>query len=235
MRRPFRFLFISLLLLSSLASLTHCQEKKYVEPEPIPLPPGFKEWMFFKEGTFWVYQDSVTGAFDSVVVTRSENEIIAYPDKYDKKKIDEKSERILFETNSSLTGKKYRYVSTSRCFGDWRVDPNAHCFDIRCSDITEGDGGHPFDGNYIFSFQFYRVPVGYIGNHYVQVAVRYNSLQVGSNTYKDVVVNHQLASNNEGGLESWYTLAKGVGIVHRRHKLGNKLSARTLVRYHIVQ
>jgi hypothetical protein len=67
MKRLVYILLISLFFIS-------CRKEK----EPIPnenqnfsIPDDIKDYCFFKPGTFWVYQDSLTGMIDSMYVTDS--------------------------------------------------------------------------------------------------------------------------------------------------------------------
>jgi hypothetical protein len=60
-----------IILLISLPFLWASSCKKPVEPELIKLHPEFLEYSYFKDGTYWVYQDSTSGNTDSFSVLNS--------------------------------------------------------------------------------------------------------------------------------------------------------------------
>jgi hypothetical protein len=57
-----KFIYYSLLACALLACSCHD------EPVGIPLPPEMKEWVYFKPGSYWIYQNDSTGEIDSVFV-----------------------------------------------------------------------------------------------------------------------------------------------------------------------
>lgn len=211
------------------ASLFSGCREEYQEPPVDYLPQDFKDWMFFKEGTYWVYQDSVTGALDSTVVTRTESEIFSIDNeaRKSKRRVIKKVERLSYDTYSFATGKKYKYISSDRCPAspNYQTDQCLYLHKIRIPQETYTGGA---------DLIFYNMPVGFYLSA-VFLKAKYDSLQVGKRYYKDVVLNWNPANSNEGGVESWYYLAKGIGVVQLRQNYNGRISTQKLIRYHIVQ
>lgn len=71
MRKFIYIAFISICLIG-------CSKCKKKQPEPekvysFPIQPDLYSYAYFKAGTYWVYQDSVTNVLDSVYVTSSDS------------------------------------------------------------------------------------------------------------------------------------------------------------------
>lgn len=78
--------YLLFLGLSILTTLFGCQkDKKCPNVRTTYLEEEMKDWILFDSGSYWVYIDSVTGAYDSVYVTKSGIEIVEFIDpKYSK-------------------------------------------------------------------------------------------------------------------------------------------------------
>ena len=57
------------LLIFAVLVLFGCEKPQ--SPINIDLPPAFKDWLYFKEGSYWIYRDILTGKEDSVWIDTS--------------------------------------------------------------------------------------------------------------------------------------------------------------------
>lgn len=77
-----RLYILSILLLLLATSQYSCKPEPPVQPkEPVftPLPQEVKDYCVFKYGSYWIYQDSVSGALDTVTVQSYSIDTVNYP------------------------------------------------------------------------------------------------------------------------------------------------------------
>src|SRR5688572_28756544 len=115
---PFRY-FLGLSLLGILFFFG-CK-KDQPDPPVDYLPQDFKDWMCFKEGTYWVYEDSAASQLDSTIVNWSKTEIQDYTGDPGDDKIVKRSVRLSYETYSFASGLTYQYFTGDRC---WYPNPD---------------------------------------------------------------------------------------------------------------
>jgi hypothetical protein len=223
------FLFKSFLLLCiCLSTLFFIGCKKEQPDPPIDyMPQDFKDWMCFKEGTYWVYQDSITGRLDSTVVTWNKTEIRDfYFEKGDEKPI-KKGEILSYETYSFSSGVTYQYVTVDRCLFSDPDYQNTACLSTNRFLMQNGHKGNTDE------FLYYKEPIGY--GSFTFLTARYDSLKVGNQYFKNVAVNWQPNFDTPHKIQFWYYIAKGIGIVQIRVKGNGQISSQQLIRYHIKQ
>lgn len=77
-----RLYILSILLLLLAISQYSCKPDPTVQPkEPVftPLPQEVKDYCVFKYGSYWIYQDSISGALDTVTVQSYSIDTVNYP------------------------------------------------------------------------------------------------------------------------------------------------------------
>ena len=98
----------TILLLFSLFFIFSCRKDKSIEPiKTYGVGSDIKDYCFFKPGTWWVYEDSLTGNIDSVYVTNYSNYKFDANLSYNEKPAH--CEYLQINTYSSLDGYKYNY------------------------------------------------------------------------------------------------------------------------------
>ena len=109
-------LFIMLCVV--LVCSTTCKDRGPVPTEY--LPQEFKDWMYFKEGTWWHYE-SMDGVVDKVVVDTSFIDMLEWYDYNGKVRDDEPyfiEEWFEYTTTSQLTNAQYKYYSGAKLLCD---------------------------------------------------------------------------------------------------------------------
>ena len=221
------FLYFLGLNLLGILFFSGCK-KDQPEPPVDYLPQDFKDWMCFKEGTYWVYQDSITGKLDSTIVTWSKTEIQEfYLEKGDEKPI-KKWEALIYETHAFSSCFTYRYVTVDYCMA-----PNPDYQNIACLSTNRFLINNNGQESGIDEFLYYREPIGY--GSYTFLTARYDSLKVGNQYFKNVAVNWQPNFDTPHKIQFWYYIAKGIGIVQIRVKGNGQIFSQQLLSYHIEQ
>lgn len=77
-----RLYILSILLLLLATSQYSCKPEPPVQPkEPVfkAIPQAIKDYCVFKYGSYWIYQDSISGALDTVTVQSYSIDTVNYP------------------------------------------------------------------------------------------------------------------------------------------------------------
>jgi hypothetical protein len=99
-------------LLCVLTLVFSCREKP--DPPTYYIPDAYKSYIAFQPGTYWVYEDSVSGVLDSVVVVDFQTGI--NPDPYDEPgEILRYEEYIEVETHSYFTSFNSQWGTSNIC------------------------------------------------------------------------------------------------------------------------
>ena len=175
--KPLKLTLI-ILLLNVLAALYSCG------PEPIEpmkktelgfLPLGeVKDYVFFKPGTWWVYKNTRTGEYDSIIVTYSLLDTI-----------EQNSSRWhftneVFDVESKSLTNGYQYSMYMRSLGAEVID-----FKWACHPIIERN--NPYEGEsraFYYPFNLYEK---FSGNEPNCLTVK-DTMTINSKVYKDVAV-----------------------------------------------
>ncbi|HYG16270.1 MAG TPA: hypothetical protein VEC12_11000 [Bacteroidia bacterium] len=214
------------LLLAALAAsalaLGSCKDegtgKPYFEG---PLTQELKDYTYFRNGTYWVYEDSATGDLDSFYVYDSQNFFTDYVDNSGEPLA--KLEVFQYFTNSSYDGNTYYYL-TDLINNRYSDHP-----EVTILRVMERN-----DTNTLNHFVHYPLEVGkeyQYGTSLMQLADRPDKVNF-KHTFDDVLVYQDFANNTEGG-ETIFYIAKNMGIIRKEIKHTSKVW--NLVRYKIVQ
>src|SRR5436853_130194 len=106
--KPFISYIVALIFISATAFFIGCKHDKPPVPLDRTIPADMKSYWTFKPGTYWIYQDTVTGKLDSVYVTLFTNDrftsaLVAHPD------ITANCEELELDTYGTLQSSTYKY------------------------------------------------------------------------------------------------------------------------------
>lgn len=107
------------------------------EPEPIVrlIPAEMKQYWNFKPGSYWIYEDSTSGAIDSVYVTEHENYTFEGTLSYNEKTAT--CEYLGVEMHSSLDGYNYDYYINTQWASDNPLFNVASCSKAKPGDFVD--------------------------------------------------------------------------------------------------
>ena len=190
--------------------------KKKIETKYVMVPDEFKAWTVYQKNSYWIYLNENTNQADSTFVTSCRHSLNTDNDPY-----------------IHLYTEQY-YVDFSSIF------LNYFC-------ITAGDG--PYTGQSIYEYHALGegLIMGWLENplfqsaipdpaHISKVVEVIPSLVLNNNTYANVY-NILWAEQNPSGdsvIENYY-LAKNIGLIKFRTRIGNADTTWSLLRYHIIQ
>ncbi len=181
---------------------------------PVPtiyLNESFKEFIYFKEGTWWVYQHTEDSTRDSMVVVRSEiKEEPRYTDNWETD-IGWYSEEFYYDIYSFKSTKLYGYWGGTACSRD--LDEET----LRSRDRPCYYGHRRLGGAQSILFFYYPV-LGYevrTGGTTVTIAKHYDSLEISGRYYHDVYRIHETNNQIEGANETNFYVARGYGIIRK--------------------
>lgn len=224
-----RFIFI-LVISIYLVSFFSCKKDAKTEPDTgfnMPVNTDLYAYAYFKPGTYWVYQDSISGILDSVYVTS------AYKGTY---------------TNGDAEVAQGYYRGTFSWFTSDAISSYDHYRYQNWMDQSyEVNGGPPIVNRerYIMpgsgnkNGQTIHTAIISVGQHltsypdYVYYQNFYSNFQVKGMFFNEVQkwLNKQSMIDNKQ--DSYYYIAKNVGIVRREQLDSNRTW--NLIRYNIVQ
>ena len=207
----------------SIVAFSACKDensngKEYFEG---PLTQELKDYTYFRNGTFWVYEDSATGDLDSFYVYDSQNFFTDYLDNSGEPLA--KLEVFQYFTKSSYNGNTYYYL-TDLINNRYTDHPG-----VTILRVMEKDDIHTKN-----HFVHYPLEVGreyQYGPSLMRLDARPDKVNF-KNTFHDILVYHDLANTTEGGETTFY-IAKNIGIIRKEITHSNKVW--NLIRYKIVQ
>lgn len=225
-------LILLILLITPLVLVINSCKPGENNPKPgqtnFPVPQEVKDYMYFKPGTYWIYQDSISGALDTVKVTdtlvSSQTKNGMYYEHY--------------QTNTYSSYDKYFYyykVNTS--FSDDCINNNENrpCYNILCVKTKPG--------NYIGELAVLFMPFwkSYSGNQYISpgeysgilIEDQINNLPTQIGDFKDVILikstNNILFDKDDIRL----FFSRKAGIVRKEYL--NKNQIWKLIQFNIIQ
>jgi hypothetical protein len=187
-----------------------------------PLPNELKDYTYFKDSTYWVYQDSASGDLDSFFVYDSKDIFSNYIDNTGKPLAN--MEVFQYFTNSSHDGFTYYYL-TDLIANRYNDFPK-----VRILRVREKAGN-----NIINHFFNYPMEVGKFdtyGNSLLTLTKRADTMTF-LQTYKDVLVYRDTDNATENNDSTTFYVAKNVGIIRKELHTSGKVW--NLLRYRIVQ
>ncbi len=203
--------------------------KKDTPPPTYYVPQELKDWMYYKQGSYWVYQDSASNINDSVYVTSSEIKIEDDVDKMGK--IIWKEETFYVYTQSTLSS--YIYIDRSSITSSPQNCDNT-CYIIYRERKTS-IGSNVGTTFILFLSPKIGLQAAPNGLTYVTLAAIYDSLQVGGKYFHNVVRMDETKNETEGGGPTKFYIAKHYGIIRKEITAGNTEKTWNLVNYKIVQ
>lgn len=228
----FHVFFLSLLVIPLLATTCHKPEP---EPEAVPLPAELKAYTRFLPGTYWIYQDSVTGRLDSTWVVSLKDSVSRMGGGRGMP-VAMKYEAFGLRTRSTWGGTDVVYSVERNCglpIRDDGGDDGFPCWMIMrgqylpTSTADEGSA-HVFP---------YRIPRDQrqfvLGAHYA--TWHSQPLTLAGKEYPDVMEVSLPEDASEGGWPAYYAWVPHLGIVLHRVRYQGQLYTWTLVHSHIVQ
>ncbi|MCO5254272.1 MAG: hypothetical protein M9892_07925 [Bacteroidetes bacterium] len=203
-------LLISTLLLIVLQSCF--KEKECRELTPILLEQEMLDWVYFKEGSYWIYRDTISGIMDSIYVTD------ARIDREEYQSSRENCPSAIYDviyviTNSSL-GYKFqldgKYGMSSGVHND-TTNIRGNIL-IRNLNHTGGDGGYSL-------YMFFPVVQGTIGRWasswtFIKHDTIFPIYEVAGKQYENVLRVHDNA-NGAYSAETKFYHAKHIGVIKK--------------------
>ena len=197
-------------------------------------PQEVKDYTLFLPGTYWVYQDSISGIEDCVFVKNISMGIdtIASSSNSGGKEV---VEFFGYETARSYDNYTY-YYSSNTSFSDLCIDNNEKrpCF---WTNREKYGLGNYFGGSFCFLYEFYDGAWSYSGwaSGYSKVSVvsHWKSITLNSILYNSVVEINDNKNITENNNNTNFFFAKNIGIV--RKELLDSNQTWNLIRYNIVQ
>jgi len=192
------------------------------------IPQEVKDYTYFLSGTYWIYQDSITGNFDSVYVFDAyidTDTIELKPDDPGKEIV----EYYFYRTKSSYLNKMVTYdcnTSFYKCVDNKEMRP--------CFYTTRGNS----DGSgFCFFYEFYEGAWTYAGygNIYSKITLvkNWGSFQLNNATYSNVVEFYDDKNITEDDNRTCFYFSKNIGII--RKEILDSNQTWNLIRYNIVQ
>jgi hypothetical protein len=209
-------------LLGVLTLVFSCREKP--DPPTYYIPDAYKSYIAFQPGTYWVYEDSVSGVLDSVVVVNfyhSLSEILG-----EKEEIDYCAESISTEYFSYFKSQKGFVQSTVNCV-NMSGGENC-CLTSRRTDAA-GEGDR-------FLLAQYPFEIGSLPDGTGQIVEIYGDYTIDSISYGTTIKTLVPSDYTQYGYSSYYYFSRNLGIV-RLETLNNLGVWRIwkLKRYHAVR
>jgi hypothetical protein len=207
------------------------------DTEPSPCECGevnsieeLKEWAFFKEGTYWIYEEESTGARDTFTVVNSHDFIT-----------DQGNVQFDYETYRSSDGYYYWFWFNEGWTSDCGAQDCCRCRTLWCDKYISGDA----DGEDRFlrfpTFEQNYAGLSWGGGDYGLVTVidNFYNFNNGNFLFDTVVVQRndnsvldQSTTTNEY-FEVIYYFAKSIGIVRKEITETNEIW--NLVEYNVIQ
>lgn len=198
------------------------------------LPKEVKDYTLFMPGTYWIYQDSISGIEDSVYVINYSGGIDTIDINSDNSG-KEIVEYFGYETKRTYDNATFYYSSnTSFFFKCIESDEKRPCF------WTNRDKYYP--GNYIgggfcFLYDFYIGFSSYTSlnsNHSrIEIIKKYDSMLLNGIIYSSVIQYNDNKNISENDNRTSFYFSKNIGII--RKELLDSNQTWNLIRYNIVQ
>jgi hypothetical protein len=194
------------ILLLGIIPLVTCTHEK-----DIPVDCGdaqtiaeMKEWVFFKTGTYWIYEEQNTGALDTVTVIAHSEDVSAGG----------------FETFGTLMHSSFDAYNYDYWLNDSYSGPSNDGCNSRRIFCTKSKPGNYFGGSYVFIFPLKEGRQGALqttinsDGAFSISSYPYNYI-VDNNSFPFCVAFYNPLSVQHNWTESTYTIAKETGIVRK--------------------
>ncbi len=222
---------LAYLLLISIC-LAACQKCKKNKPKPelgysAPINHDLYAYAYFKPGTYWVYQDSISGILDSVYITYANSGTYTNGDA----EVAQGYYRGTFnwfKCDAISSYDHYKYQN----WMDQSYEVNGSSPTVnREKYVTSGSGS-----NFGMTIHTSAISVGktlYVSLDYVVYQNYYNLFAVKNQTFAATQKWFNYNSNIDNDQNTYYYIAKNIGIVRREQLDSNRTW--NLIRYNIIQ
>jgi hypothetical protein len=207
-----------------------CKKDELLEPPVQHLPQELKDWMYFKQNTWWLYQDSASLIMDSVTVDSSRIDIIDFTDPKSGD-IQKRVERFSVFTFSNLNSYLYLYSTGLRCMD--RYDPNRVCYDVFRDRYYQNS-----HAGMTIAFLFSPIigsQVAPNGLTAVTLSAIYDSISIGNKYYYNIVKIEETKNETEDNSQTVFYISKNFGIIRKEITTGNSVQIWNLIDYNIIQ
>lgn len=212
--------------------LTACQKCKEKQPEP---DPGFGEpvntdlyaYAYFKPGTYWVYEDSISGILDSMYVTSADKGSYTNGDA----EVAQGYYRGTFNWfKCDMISSYDHYKYENWMDQSYEVNGSAPTVNkVRLQMPNSGTSGGTTINTAI-------IPVGntlYVHLDHVVYQKYYSTFSVKTQTFSETQKWYNYNSNCDDDQDTYYYISKNIGIVRREQTDSNRTW--NLIRYNIIQ
>lgn len=212
--------------------LTGCKQCKKKQPEPdkgysSPVNTDLYDYAYFKPGTYWVYQDSISGILDSVYIIYANNGVYTNGDT----EVEQGYYRgtfYWFKCDAISSYDHYKYENWMD--QSWEVNGSVPVVN-REKFIMPGSGFN--FGQTIHTAITYIGKTLYVSLDHVTYQNYYNVFSVKTQTFASTQKWTNYGSNCDDNQNTNYYIAKNIGIVRREQLDSNRTW--NLIRYHIIQ
>jgi hypothetical protein len=169
-----------------------------------------KDWIYFDSGSYWIYIDSVTGAYDSVYVTKSVIEIAEFLDKKVSNCVQKRTEAMniylesLLGESLRLSGGYGRGSGVSN-----NTNPVRGSVTIHDQKHSGGDGGY---SHYMY-FPVLQGTMGFAFGPIIHDTI-YNRFEVLGNSYSNVLRVYDRDNGSYNAITKFYH-AKHIGVIRK--------------------
>lgn len=203
-----RFYFYIILASVLCLTLATCKHKPEIDPEATDCGEAttideMMEWVYFKTGTYWIYEEQNTGTLDTMTVYYDYNGVSSTGNR-----------EFVVKMESSLDGYTYEYWFNDAWSGDCE---NCFCRVVDCDKYIPGDYA---GGNHVFIFPLK------VGNQTgqsgggldfgpSQIVALFSLDTIQNFQFTDVYEIHQTYSPQHDYEESNYKIIRNIGIVQK--------------------
>jgi hypothetical protein len=207
--------YLILFSLLVLAAISGCKKDKKCPNVSITyLEQEMKDWIYFDSGSYWIYIDSVTGAYDSVYVTKSVIEIAEFLDKKVSNCVQKRTEAMNIYLESSNNKSLILNGAYGRDGGVTNnMNPVSGSVTISNQKYSGGDGGY---SHYMY-FPVLQGTVGrWTGFGIIKHDTIYAEYEVHGTKFQNVLQVHD-NYNMALGYNTKFYHAKNIGVIRKEY------------------
>lgn len=192
-------------------TLATCKHKPEIDPKATDCGEAttideMMEWVYFKTGTYWIYEEQNTGTLDTMTVYYDYNGVSSTGNR-----------EFVVKMRSSLDGYTYEYWFNDAWSGDCGLFPGCFCRVVDCEKYIPGDfvgGNH----NFIFPLRIGN-KAGQLGPNLTPGAteiIEFNdTIALDDSLYKDVFTFRMDFSIQHDRELAYYRLCHNIGIIQK--------------------
>jgi hypothetical protein len=224
MQPKLSYILLSLIPLGSLLLLSASCEREKPDPPTYYIPEEYKLYTEFHPGSYWIYEDSISGAIDSVVVTEYVEEIV--PWQLPGEDVGYYYEKSATKVFSSISSQDFQY---NLSLSGVAPDVANSIYHLTKQLITSGES------RYVNISRFPK-SIGNIGGSGGEVVELFSEYMMNGILYSDVTKAVVDVDYSESDKTSYYYIAKDAGLI--RYETQNEFGTWRiwkLKRYHAIR